>query len=289
VTRAFFKVLRWLPCLLFALAATSAFAHCRPENRVWGFSEKPSNFASQETAKPIDTPGENPDCGYDFASGVHNYLYCKGNPIMGIDPSGQADGDVISLNVSMGTMAGLAAFTGAAVLEAKTHAISKLTQAVATEAMASGASLVETAKSAIQAAGKTLQGLIADAKQIMGQLRNSPVKVIPIPRCVIPAVADHVANAQAFGFPGFPVPLTRCNPAQAKVNRADALAGLGSAFPNSWDEYPFASSWQGGAWTSVRPVPLWQNWVQGGIISACYALEKITYAPPTQYFVVVTP
>jgi len=90
VTRAFFKVLRWLPCLLFALAATSAFAHCRPENRVWGFSEKPSNFASQETAKPIDTPGENPDCGYDFASGVHNYLYCQGSPVDNDDPSGLA-------------------------------------------------------------------------------------------------------------------------------------------------------------------------------------------------------
>lgn len=205
------------------------------------------------------------------------------------DPSGQDGADAISLTANMGIREGLFALTAVAVVAAQSHAVRDLTRAVATEAITEGASQVEVAKSAIQAAGKTLRGLIEDAKQIIGQNRNSKIKVIPIPKCVIPAVATHVANAQALGYPGLPVPLTRCDPTQAKANRAAALAGLGSAFPNSWDEYPFASSWQGGSWTSVAPVPLWQNLVQGGIISACYAIEKITYAPPTPYFVVVTP
>jgi hypothetical protein len=83
------------------------------------------------------------------------------------------------------------------------------------------------------------------------------------------------------------MPLTRCPSAQAKINRAAAVRGFGSAFPNTWDEYPFASSVQGGSFTSVSPVPLWQNCVQGGIISACYKIEKIK--PGMDYFVVVTP
>ena len=223
----------------------------------------------------------------DDPKSLHKYLYCGANPINGIDPSGN---DELAMTLSTTTiMSGLAAFTGAVLLEAKTHAIRDLTRAVATEAINSGASLIETARSALRAAGKTVRDLIEEAKMQIGQLRNSPVKVIPIPRSIIPDVANHIANAQSLGYPGLPIPLTRCSPTQANIHRADAIKGLGSAFPNSWDEYPFASSWQGGSFTSVSPVPLWQNCVQGGIISACYAIEKITYAPPTPYFVVVIP
>ena len=219
---------------------------------------------------------------------LHKYLYANADPINRIDPSGQ-NSTLAECGISETIAVGLAATLLVGVVEAKTHALQSLCKSAATAAVVAGESLIDTARSAIQAAGKTLQGLIEDAKQIMGLLRNSPVKVIPMPRCVIPDVANHVANAQALGFPGFPVPLTRCNPAQAAANRQAALVGLGYAFPNSWDEYPFASSWQGGAWTSVAPVPLWQNLVQGGIIAACYKLENITYAPPTPYFVIVTP
>ncbi len=35
----------------------------------------------------------------------------------------------------------------------------------------------------------------------------------------------------------------------------------------SWDEYPFASSWEGGAASSVVAVPKGQNWKQGGFLS----------------------
>jgi hypothetical protein len=77
-----------LLCLLLVLTGSPALALCRSENRVWGFSEKPADFASYETAKPIDTPSENPGCGYDFASGVHKYLYAQASPIDLDDPTG---------------------------------------------------------------------------------------------------------------------------------------------------------------------------------------------------------
>ena len=76
--------------LLLTLTSSPAWGICRPENRVGGSPVFSSDFASQESAKPIGTPSENPGYGYDFASGVHKYLYCQGNPVMNTDPSGKA-------------------------------------------------------------------------------------------------------------------------------------------------------------------------------------------------------
>jgi hypothetical protein len=165
--------------------------------------------------------------------------------------------------------------------------IQNLAQAAAIETSSAGASFVETAKSAIRAAGKTLRELIEEAKAQIGQVRNSPVKVIPMPKSIIPGVAAHIASAQS--FPTFkPIQLTRCLPAQAVLNREEAVGGILPAGPGfSLDEYPFASSRQGGLGASVAAVPFWENCVQGGIIGACYRIEKIT--PGTRYFVVVTP
>ena len=76
----------------------------RPENRVGGFPVFSSDFASQESAKPIGTPSENGGYGYDFASGVHKYLYCQADPVNHIDPSGHDLGELmlsISIRVSM--------------------------------------------------------------------------------------------------------------------------------------------------------------------------------------------
>ena len=67
-----------------------AWAHCRPETRVGGSPVFSSDFASQETANPIAASGENPGCGYDFASGLHKYLYANANPVNMDDFSGNA-------------------------------------------------------------------------------------------------------------------------------------------------------------------------------------------------------
>ena len=56
----------------------------------------------------------------------------------------------------------------------------------------------------------------------------------------------------------------------------------------SWDEYPFASSYGGGRpRVLVGPVPAQENWVQGGIIAAAYAIETINVGD--WFTVVITP
>jgi hypothetical protein len=102
----------------------------------------------------------------------------------------------------------------------------------------------------------------------------------------MPDVANNVSTAQAAGQP---IMLTRVNSTLAKANRPAALAGRGSAgFGKSWDEYPFASGKPPGTPPArVQAVPAMQNWIQGGIISACYRLEPINIGD--NYFVVVIP
>jgi len=47
-----------LCALVLALTSTPAFAHCRPENRVWGFSEKSAGFESYKCKSPCGIRGK---------------------------------------------------------------------------------------------------------------------------------------------------------------------------------------------------------------------------------------
>ncbi len=112
------------------------------------------------------------------------------------------------------------------------------------------------------------------------------LKVVPISATIMPHIAAHIAAAQL----SLPDELTRADAATARVNRRLALLKTGGipAGPGmSWDEYPFASSYQGGLASSVVAVPAKENFIQGGVIAASYWLENITVG--TDYFVVVIP
>jgi hypothetical protein len=60
-----------------------------PKNRVGGSAAFSFVFAFQYIGQTLDTPAENGGCGYDFASGVHKYLYAEDNPVNLDDPSGK--------------------------------------------------------------------------------------------------------------------------------------------------------------------------------------------------------
>src|SRR5580658_8402895 len=61
-----------------------------PKNRVGGSAAFSNDFAFQYIGETLDTPDENEGCGYDFASGMHKYLYVSDDPVNFTDPTGHA-------------------------------------------------------------------------------------------------------------------------------------------------------------------------------------------------------
>lgn len=131
--------------------------------------------------------------------------------------------------------------------------------------------------------------LIKEAEDILKQTGKAlkKVKAVPMPRSVIPDVANHVAMAQTSGQPV----VLRRQPVAGIVRAAArvVIGGRKAGTNMSWDEYPFVSGRDPLSVKppSVQPVFWLENSIQGGIISGCYTIEGITVGTP--YVVVVTP
>jgi hypothetical protein len=79
-----------------------------------------------------------------------------------------------------------------------------------------------------------------------------------------PQLAENIAHAQAAGRPS--VLTYNGGGAAAQANRGAATQGIPRIPGTSVDEYPFASTTQGGAGAWVGHVPVRQQLQQGGII-----------------------
>ena len=119
-----FRILSLLLCLLVAgPMSLPAWAVARPENRVEDFFPASPKSAADFAAQPVDSRQENPAGGYDFASGVHKYLYAHGNPVNGIDPSGHDMVEQLSVSGIQGMLNGMRV-TGSALV--KRYAMRKI-------------------------------------------------------------------------------------------------------------------------------------------------------------------
>ncbi len=226
---------------------------------------------------------------------LHKYLYAQDNPVMMVDPSGN-DGDLVSLEVSTEIGAGLDALGAEATVTAEASAEGTVFGAEATEVTGTAVAEGETAaaaeetvaKTTLRMLGKTVRGIIEQAKKIMNLAKDSPEKVVPMPRSVIPNVCANITKGMLLGQP---FELRRVNAEQTAINREKAVGLLPPAGPGkSWDEYPFASGKDpefAPLPATVAPVPWWENSVQGGIIAGCYKIEDIKVGMP--YTVIVIP
>jgi hypothetical protein len=112
-----------------------------------------------------------------------------------------------------------------------------------------------------------LAGLLLDALTVDRE-RRLPVFVVDAKRT--PAIAAHIRAAQAAGKPAIlhrvlPTPRTR---------RPGACRGWRG--PGSCDEYPFASTVEGGPGkASIAGVPLPEQRLQGGDLAAFYRRHRI--------------
>lgn len=93
---------------------------------------------------------------------------------------------------------------------------------------------------------------------------------------VFPNIAPHIKKAQASGKPKTLHRLT--DPDQIRRNRRAACGSFTG--PGTCDEYPFASSHEGGAGASTTGVPLSEQRSQGGLLSSFYQREGLGDGDP---------
>jgi hypothetical protein len=223
---------------------------------------------------------------------MRKYLYAHANPVSGWDPSGHmtlTTSEIAAVGAIIGITAAIALPSTQRIVrdfsEAAVGLAGELGESAIGRAQQAAAMAAAAATMAYSGLHEQIEKAIRDlAEELKNQLRK--LKVVPISFTMMPKIAQHVQDAQ--GGPLRPQLLTRTTPALAKLNRAAAIAGRGPAgLGMSWDEYPFASTTAGGRGASVRAVPLPENWIQGGVIGASYALQNIT--PGDQFWVVVIP
>jgi hypothetical protein len=85
---------------------------------------------------------------------------------------------------------------------------------------------------------------------------------------------------------GKPFVLHKVNQVVASGNRAKACAGFQPNYQGSCDEYPFASSAEGGAGAQTQEVPLREQKCQGGTLRRQYATQQINDG--SEFAVIVT-
>ena len=108
-----------------------------------------------------------------------------------------------------------------------------------------------------------------------------------LPRLVIDSqkMPNIASNIRAAIAQGKPMVLNRTTiQADIDANRAAACAGFCGA-PLSPDEYPFASSMQGGAGARIAGVPLREQRIQGGVLSSFYRKFGIGHGDPFEVVV----
>ena len=192
---------------------------------------------------------------------LHKYTYAENDPVVKVDPSGYTPTGTITE-----TMKGIQ--IGAI--------LSKL--AVPLTGITIGVMLHENANTRARAKQDALACAAAIANTSVGR---NPCGLNPFPMVFmsfsrIPSVMEHVAASQAAGRPMLlhrtfsPLILWNryraCGGGNGKANQI--LPATGS----SCDEYPFASTYEGGDGSTTRYVPLTENLRQGGVLSIFYSL-----------------
>ncbi|UWP94038.1 hypothetical protein K3X13_15275 (plasmid) [Aliiroseovarius crassostreae] len=124
-------------------------------------------------------------------------------------------------------------------------------------------------------------------------------KYILIPEAVIPDIAAADARGMADGHGNVLTwdPRGTLDGQNSAARRRAALSGqsypVGSYVtldnqlrPSSYEEYPFAATLQGGAGAHVEKVPLWQQFVQGGLIRGACAVQNCQAGDTVHVYIV---
>ncbi len=184
---------------------------------------------------------------------LNRYGYAHANPINFSDPTGRtalAARAMIESNVSIRTQAAVAAL-GVATACLYEYQVSIL--------------------AAVNHNGPIL--LFLEAMHPSPHLCHIPILVYP--GFVTPTVGDHMQDAQDAGHPMLLSYLASQSARTRNRNAACPAWKRAQMYPLECDEYPFASTYQGGAGASTRAVPPLENAAQGGFISGFYRRVRL--------------
>jgi len=209
---------------------------------------------------------------------------------IGQDPQADADSLYFSANLMLyGGLAGIAVSAPGAVVAANAYGLPGVLAWGAAEvtsaatglpipapggaARSTAKNLAETAAEQLAKSAEEMQDV---AEGVADTLRNAPKEAVEnLPTVTFssrthPELAENIRHAQAAGHPSV---LTHGGDAAA--NRAASLEGVPNIKPLSRDEYPFASSVEGGPGAWVGHVPASQQNSQGGILSNFFRRNQI--------------
>jgi len=190
---------------------------------------------------------------------LNRYIFCKNNPLKYVDPDGRFV--FVPALVAAGT---------AAVAWAETPAGQRAIGAGITIATAL---ILEITKPKIETIEK-----------VQTKDNDDKLPIYFVSKSMMPNIADNIEKAQ---MEGKPYVLTRATEAQKNQNRRNALKNIPISDPinNSRDEYPFASSVEGGSGARTAEVPKREQSIQGGTLSSFY--QKNNIKPGSKYGVKV--
>jgi hypothetical protein len=128
---------------------------------------------------------------------------------------------------------------------------------------------------AAETVGTKGRNVVKDPESFVSDVIDSTIKPkIAFSKTHTPNIAENIENAQKNGAPKT---LNRAtSKSEIRKNRREALRGLNAPDKGlSLDEYPFASSKQGGTGAFVKPVPVSEQNIQGGKLSSFYKKHKL--------------
>jgi hypothetical protein len=190
---------------------------------------------------------------------LNRYGYVHANPINYADPSGYEAAALPAPRTAAGGPLGEYALMALTIV--------RISPAVLAAGLAVRC-VFTYITSVLMAANHDKAGLLQMEATVQRPCR---IAILKYPRAATPNVAQHIEDAQQMGHPMLLIYNGPGNPLTA-LNRRKACppSVRRQMAPLSCDEYPFASTAQGGAGASTRGVPPGEQDVQGGILSGFY-------------------
>jgi len=231
---------------------------------------------------------------YSDPQSLHKYLYCHANPINAIDPTGMDYTNASQLTVGMvvGELITMAfpfivSALLALVVVTSIHIVYDLIDDYIAAGLSTIANAIQRNKEAVQ---RAIKKAIESAKKTGRELKKLlKFKKFVFFRTFFSEIFDFNMRCLSRN-PSWFVLYYLADPIKARANRSFVKARYGHLRrPGRWsiDEFPYASTFQGGRGARGEAVPIHQNFIQGGYLGAfCRWILKTT---PQPFLVVPVP